>query len=131
MGARRQPLFISITTAGADTNGICYELYNYSKMQIGKKERGEEYDKTFYPVIYEAPADADIWDEKVWFAANPALGVFRSIEEFRQTAIRAKEIPSLEAGFRRLYLNQWVNSDVAWMDMAKWHLCNGFVPESE
>ena len=131
MGARRQPLFISITTAGADTNGICYELYQYSKMQIGKKERGEEYDTTFYPVIYEAPEDADIWDEKTWFLANPALGVFRSLEEFRQTATRAKEIPSLEAGFRRLYLNQWVNSDVAWMNMSKWHLCNDFIPETE
>ena len=58
-------------------------------------------------------------------------GVFRSIEEFRQTATRAREIPSLEAGFRRLYLNQWVNSDVAWMNMSKWHLCNEFIPESE
>jgi len=58
-------------------------------------------------------------------------GVFRSIEEFRQTATRAREIPSLEAGFRRLYLNQWVNSDVAWMNMSKWHLCNDFIAESE
>ena len=30
-GARRQPLFISITTAGVETGTVCHELYEYSK----------------------------------------------------------------------------------------------------
>ena len=115
-GARTQPLFISITTAGVETGTICYELYEYSKKILDHIIE----DKTFYPVVYEAPEDADIYDEKVWYEANPALGVFRKIEEMRQLAVRAKEIPTAEATFRRLYLNQWVNGEVAWMDMKKW-----------
>ena len=115
-GARRQPLFISITTAGVETGTVCHELYEYSKKII----EGVVQDKTFYPVVYEAPEDADIYDEKTWYIANPALGVFRKIEEMRQLAVRAKEIPTAEATFRRLYLNQWVNGEVAWMDMRKW-----------
>ena len=115
-GARTQPLFISITTAGVETGTICYELYEYSKKIIDHIIE----DKTFYPVVYEAPEDADIYDEKVWYEANPALGVFRKIDEMRQLAVRAKEIPTAEATFRRLYLNQWVNGEVAWMDMKKW-----------
>ena len=104
-GARTQPLFISITTAGVETGTICYELYEYSKKIIDHIIE----DKTFYPVVYEAPEDADIYDEKVWYEANPALGVFRKIDEMRQLAVRAKEIPTAEATFRRLYLNQWVS----------------------
>lgn len=115
-GARTQPLFISITTAGVETGTICYQLYEYSKKIIDKVIE----DPTFYPVIYEAPEDADIYDEKVWYASNPALGVFRKIEEMRQLATRAKEIPTAEATFRRLYLNQWVNGEIAWMDIKKW-----------
>lgn len=115
-GARRQPLFISITTAGVEIGTICYELYEYSKKILD----GVVTDKTFYPVIYEAPEDADIYDEKTWYIANPALGVFRKIEEMRTLAVRAKEIPTAEATFRRLYLNQWVNGEIAWMDMRKW-----------
>ncbi len=115
-GARKQPLLISITTAGVETNTICYELYTYSKKIID----GIIKDETFYPVIYEAPEDVDIYDEKVWEKANPALHIFRSIDEMRQLSKRAKELPTAEATFRRLYLNQWVNGEISWMNMNAW-----------
>lgn len=117
MGARSEPMFISITTAGVDTNGICYELYEYSK----KISDGTVKDKTFYPVIYEAPIDADIYDEKVWYECNPALGIFRSLDEMRRSAKRSKEIPAEENRFRRLYLNQWVSGDKGWLNMNRWN----------
>lgn len=115
-GARKQPLLISITTAGVETNTICYELYTYSKKILD----GIVKDETFYPVIYEAPEDANIFDEKVWEKANPALHIFRSIDEMRQLSKRAKELPTAEATFRRLYLNQWVNGEISWMNMSAW-----------
>ncbi len=115
-GARKQPLLISITTAGVETNTICYELYTYAKKILD----GIVKDETFYPVIYEAPEDADIYDEKVWEQANPALHIFRSIDEMRQLSKRAKELPTAEATFRRLYLNQWVNGEISWMNMTAW-----------
>jgi phage terminase large subunit-like protein len=31
MGARRQPLIISITTAGHDRESICYEVWDYAR----------------------------------------------------------------------------------------------------
>ena len=51
------------------------ELVNYG-MDI---QAGIHDDPTFYPVIYTAPEDADPWDEKVWFACNPALDDFRDL----------------------------------------------------
>ncbi len=59
------------------------------------------------------------------------FGIFRSMQEFRQSATRAKEIPTEEARFRRLYLNQWVNGEITWMDMAKWKACNLTMSEEE
>ena len=59
------------------------------------------------------------------------FGIFRSLEEFRQSAIRAKELPTEEARFRRLYLNQWVNGEISWMDMDKWNACDEIIPMEE
>jgi len=63
--------------------------------------------------------------------ATQHCGIFRSLEEFRQSAIRAKELPTEEARFRRLYLNQWVNGEISWMDMEKWNACDEVIPIEE
>ncbi|MFA4973655.1 MAG: terminase TerL endonuclease subunit [bacterium] len=123
MGARRQPLMFVITTAGVDRNSICWEMHDYAlKVLSGVVE-----DPTFLPVIYAAPDDADWKDEKVWAAANPALGEFRALDEIRMLAHQAAETPAFEMTFRRLYLNQWVNSYERWMPLDKWDACGGLV----
>lgn len=128
-GARRQPLIVVITTAGYDRNSICWELHDYAK----KVEQGIVKDKTFLPVIYAAGDDDNWLDEGVWAQANPALMVkgnenaFRQIDEIRMLAKRAQETPALEMTFRRLYLNQWVNSSERWLKMDTWDSCNGKV----
>ena len=53
--------------------------------------------------------DADPWDEANWYLANPALGDFRSLEDMREMAEKAKRMPAAEAAFRNLYLNQRVD----------------------
>jgi len=124
MGARRQPLLVSITTAGYDRKTICYERYDYAC----KVRDGVIKDPTFLPVIYEAPKDADWKAEATWRAANPGLNgptAFRSIEEIARTAKEAAENPGLENAFRRLYLNQWTTQDTRWLSMAKWAACEG------
>jgi len=119
-GTRRQPLIFVITTAGYDRNSICWELHDYAC----KVRDGIIQDKTFLPVIYSAPEDADWTDENVWRQANPALGTFRNIDEMRILCERAQQVPALEMTFRRLYLNQWVNSAERWLSMESWDACN-------
>lgn len=122
-GARRQPLLLCITTAGYDRNSICWEQHDYAcKVRDGIID-----DPTFLPVIYAASDDADWQDEEVWFDCNPALGVFRNLEEMRTLAKKARETPALEMTFRRLYLNQWTSSVERWMPMDKWDECDGKV----
>ncbi len=118
-GARSQPLMIAITTAGYDRQSILWELYAHAK----KVAENPALDPTFLPLLFEAPHDSDWLDEKVWRQANPALGDFRSLEEMRTAAARAKEIPAQENTFRRLYLNQWTEQAERWVSMAAWDAC--------
>ena len=86
MGARTQPLLLVISTAGYDRHSILWELYSHAK----KVQENPALDPTFLPIIYEAPIDADWTSRKVWKKANPALGDFRSLEDMRDSAPRAR-----------------------------------------
>lgn len=68
--ARMQPLYFLITTAGSNTESICYEVHQKALDII----EGRKIDPTFYPVIYGAGMDEDWTDPKVWKKANPSLG---------------------------------------------------------
>ncbi len=118
-GARAQPLMIAISTAGYDRHSILWELYAHAQ----KVQEHPALDPTFLPILFEAPIGADWTDEQVWKQANPALGDFRSLDEMRVMAARAKEIPAQEMTFRRLYLNQWTESAERWVPLAAWDAC--------
>ncbi|KRN88725.1 terminase large subunit [Ligilactobacillus ceti] len=125
--ARTQPLYFLITTAGTDTNSICYETHQKAKDIIS----GRKIDHTFYPVIYGADEDDDWSDEKVWKKANPSLGVTVPIEKVRSAFNSAKQNPAEENAFRQLRLNQWVKQSVRWMPMDKWDKCDFNISEEE
>jgi len=123
MGARAQPLLLVISTAGFDRHSILWELYSHAK----KVEENPKLDPTFLPILYEAPIDAEWTSRRVWKKANPALGDFRSLEEMEILAARAKEIPSQENNFRRLFLNQWTEQQSRWISMHAWDACQGAI----
>lgn len=117
--AREQPLYFLITTAGTDTNSICYELHQKAEDII----EGRKNDPTFYPVIYGAGMDEDWTDPKVWKKANPSLGETITMDKVRAACESAKQNPGEENSFRQLRLNQWVKQAVRWMPMDKWDAC--------
>jgi phage terminase large subunit-like protein len=119
MGGRAQPLMIAISTAGYDRHSVLFELYSHAKKVLDDPAL----DPSFLPIVYEAAPDDDWTDEQIWTKANPALGDFRSLEEMRMAAARAKEIPAQEQAFRRLYLNQWTESGERWISLEAWDRC--------
>jgi len=119
MGARKQPLFLVISTAGYDRHSILWELYSHAK-NVAERPA---IDPSFLPIIYEAPAGADWTSRRVWRKANPALGDFRSLEDMAILCARAREIPAQENNFRRLYLNQWTEQASRWLSLASWDAC--------
>lgn len=117
--ARTQPLFFMITTAGNDTNSICYEVHQKALDII----EGRKVDSTFYPVIYGADESEDWTNPDVWAKANPSLGITFGLDKVQDACNSAKNNPAEENVFRQLRLNQWVKQEVRWMPMDKWDAC--------
>lgn len=122
-GARAQPLTFVISTLSPKRESIMYEQYEYA-CQV---RNGVIVDPTFLPIIYQAQDDADIFDESVWYECNPALGDFRSLDEMRMMAERAKRMPAAEAAFRNLYLNQLVDGENYFINRIDWMAGKGGV----
>lgn len=125
--ARRNPLHFIITTAGNDTNSICYELHQKAVDII----EGRKVDPTFYPVIYGAEPEDDWTDPKVWRKANPSLDITIGIDKVQAACDSAKQNPGEENAFRQLRLNQWVKQAVRWMPMDKWDACVSHIDEED
>ncbi len=117
--ARREPLYWVITTAGDDPDkkSIGWEVHE----KACKIRDGEIVLPTWYVKIYGAPEDADIYDEAVWHAVNPSLGVSINIDVLREEAAEAKASPHVEKNFRWLRLNQWVQlKKIGWLPITLW-----------
>jgi len=120
-GAQAEPLTLVISTQSADDHSILSELIDYGQ----RVQRGEVHDPTFDLTLYAVPDDDDPWLEENWYKANPALGTFRSLDEMRQYASRAQKVPTMEATFRNLYLNQRVDATVHFLTPSVWKACAG------
>ena len=122
--ARKQPLWIVLTTAGDDPDrkSIGWEVHEKAR----KIRDGEIVNEQWYVKIYGAPDDADIYDEEVWYAANPSLGISIDIDTVRKEAADAKESPGTEKLFRWLRLNQWIAlKRTSWLPLTLWDATTG------
>lgn len=116
MGARVEPMMLSITTAGvkADSSGqdsVAYSLYQHGQ----KVARGEIDDPTFFMAWWEAEPDADHRNIETWQQANPGYGDLNNPKDFEAVI---KKTP--EAEFRTKRCNQWVSSQNAWLPNGSW-----------
>jgi len=75
--------------------------------------------------LYAAPNDCDLMDEKAWYQANPALGIFRSKEDLAEQMKQAVRLPTMEAKARNLLLNNRISSDVLAFSPTVWKQCAG------
>jgi len=115
MGARAEPLFVTISTQSCDPEHILSALID-DGLHVE--------DPSTVTHLYAVPDETeDIFDEAVWYQANPALGDFRSLEDMRTMADRARRMPSLESSFRNLYLNQRVDQESPLIPKSEWKAC--------
>ena len=116
MGARRQPLLLSITTAGVKTDSTGQDSVAYSLYQYGQKvARGEYDDPSFFMAWWEASAESDHRNPETWKLANPAFGDLNSEEDFESAVKRTPE-----SEFRTKRTNAWVSSQTAWLPNGSW-----------
>ena len=80
--------------------------------------------------VYSADEDCDLLDEKQWLKANPSLtsGV-RDLADLRRQAEQASRMPSKEASFRNLILNQKVDPNASFISASIWKQGNREINE--
>src|SRR5690625_3653776 len=113
-GAHDNPLLIAISTQ-ASTDADLLSIW------LDDAERSE--DPHIVSHVYAAPPDADMQDMEAWKAANPALGLFRSLPDLEKQAARAARMPSSENTFRNLCLNQRVSTVSPFVSQDAWKAC--------
>lgn len=116
MAHRLEPLFIIISTAGYNHQGIMKSKYEYAK----KVKQGVIKDDSFYSMIFE-PLESDSWeDESTWIKCNPALGYGVKIDYLRNKFIKAQHSGEDEVAFKTKHLNMWTNSAITWIKNETW-----------
>ncbi len=121
--ARRQPLILSITTAGWDRESICYEQHEYAQAIID----GEINDPAYFGYICGASEKDDWTDPETWAKANPSMGQMIKLDEMTEAFKRAERTAAGTDSFKRYRLNIWTNSETHWIDLDRWDECTGEV----
>lgn len=118
-GAREQSLLWTITTAGTDRSGICYERRTHVTKILENVVR----DDRVFGIIYTLDDGDDPFDPAAWPKANPNYGVSVLPDDMQAAARKAEAMPSALNNFLTKRLNVWVSGESPWMDMRAWDRC--------
>ena len=117
-GAHADPLLIAISTQAANDQDLFSQWLDDAKRSK---------DPRIVSHVYAAPEGADLMDESAWAAANPALGLFRSLDDLRDQLTQAQRMPSMENSARNLLLNQRISTVSPFISPGVWQSCAGQV----
>lgn len=117
--AREDPLVVSITTAGYDRDSILWQVFERAR-ELASQGDGAMRRERFLLRWFTAPEGARVDDPEAWAAANPSSWI-----DHDDLAREARRLP--EPVFRRLHLNQWTETEGAWVSAEDWDACRGEV----
>lgn len=115
-GAHEAPLLIAISTQAASDADLFSQWLDDAQRSA---------DPRIVCHLYAAPEGCDLMDESAWRAANPALGLFRSLDDLREQMTQAQRMPSMENSARNLLLNQRVSTVSPFISPDVWKSCAG------
>lgn len=117
-GAYSNPLLIAISTQ-APTDADLFSTWIDAQTNSP--------DPRVVSHVYAASNDCQLDDKAAWAAANPALGVFRSLPDMAKLCKQALDMPANEPEFRNLNLNQRVEAVAPFVARSTWE-SNGAAP---
>lgn len=120
VGAHDNPLSIIISTQAPTEADLLSVLIDDAKAG---------HDPRVVLSIYTAPLDMDPFSEAAIKLANPAFGDFLNATEVLAMAEDARRMPSREAEYRNLVLNQRVEVNNPFVSRALWQSCQGKVED--
>ncbi len=118
--AQQSPLSIIISTPAPSDGDLLSLLIDDAKTGADPRVKLE---------LYQAADDADPFSEEAIRAANPHFDDFMNKEEVLRQAAEAKRMPSREASYRNLILNQRVAQNSPLIPRGLWDACNGAIDE--
>ena len=114
LGARRQPMILSISTAGYINDSIYDELMKRSTSFL----KGNSKERRLLPFLYMID-DVEKWDDiEELKKANPNMGVSVKESFFTDEIAVAENSLSKRAEFLTKYCNIKQNSSIAWLEYA-------------
>lgn len=121
VGARKQPLLLSMSTAGYLNDGVYDELFKRSTRVL----LGDSKEKRLLPVLYTID-DAEKWNDiNELKKSNPNLGVSVTVDYLlEEIAIAEGSLPK-KAEFITKYCNLKQNSSQAWLSTETVEKCIG------
>lgn len=125
-GTRTQPLMLAITTETNEPASFGADLIDEAERVEANPRRAPH----VFAYVRKTPTDADPFDEKNWYLANPALGTFKTLRAMRTQALEAKNEPAKENAFRQFQLNQRVSQVTRFMPLHLWDATAGIVDEA-
>lgn len=112
LGARRQPIILSISTAGYVNDSIYDELMKRATQFL----KGSSKEKRLLPLLYMID-DVEKWNDiEELKKANPNMGVSVTADFFREEIAVAEGSLSKRAEFLCKYCNIKQNSSIAWLE---------------
>lgn len=112
VGAQESPLSVIISTQAPTGADLLSVLIDDAKTQKDPRVR---------LFVYEADPDADPFRRSTIRQANPAFGDFLNADEVMAMAEDARRMPSKEADYRNLVLNQRVESSNPFVTPSVWN----------
>lgn len=110
-GAYDNPLMLVISTQAPTDNDMLSQIID---AQIAAQ------DPRVVCHVYAAPEELALDDPAAWAAANPALGVFRSLDDVKRQCAKAMNIPSFEPEYANLVLNRRVEAVSPFVPRSVW-----------
>jgi len=103
--ARKQPLMVAVTTAGANRESFAFQKHLYATRVLS----GAIADDDTLAYIAAMDEQDDYRDESLWIKANPSLDVIVRRESLRARVAEIENLPSSKNAFLRFCCNQWVS----------------------
>lgn len=118
LGARSQPLFLMITTAGHNLDSVG-RAHSLIVQRILKGDDGGEGDD-YFGIIFTVDEGDNLEDPATWAKANPLFGITVDEKKFRSQTALAKADPAINRELKTKWLNIWINQASLWLDSDKW-----------
>jgi phage terminase large subunit-like protein len=122
IGARDNPLLLSISTAGDNIEGPCYELHERAE-QILENVTDDLASDSLFCIMWGIDKNDDWQSEEALIKANPNIGISVSYDWLRKQQLNAITNQKDRGNFKTKHLNMWLNALDSVIPTEEWMKC--------